>query len=69
MSFVCSELGSLAKGSGAGQSLYNSKGSPSPGQVVKSEGTTNNASPELNPLKNVSYTNKVLSQMNVDKYH
>ena len=69
VSFVCSELGSLAKGSGAGQSLYNSKGSPSPGQVVKSEGTTNNASPELNPLKNVSYTNKVLSQMNVDKYH
>ena len=34
VSFVCSGLGSLAKGSGAGQSLYNSKGSPSPGQAV-----------------------------------
>ena len=36
VSFVCSGLGSLAKGSGAGQSLYDSKGSPSPGKAVDS---------------------------------
>ena len=36
VSFVCSGLGSLAKGSGAGQSLYDSKGSPSPGKALDS---------------------------------
>ena len=35
VSFVYSGLGSLAKGSGAGQSLYDSKGSPSPGKASK----------------------------------
>ncbi len=35
VAFVYSGLGSLAKGSGAGQSLYDSKGSPSPGSAVQ----------------------------------
>ena len=35
VAFVYSGLGSLAKGSGAGQSLYDSKGSPSPGKAVQ----------------------------------